>query len=351
MKELLKGNRGRSTYIIAEIGHAHRGNVNLALELIERCAEGGADAVKFQKRDPRTLFTSKFFNSPYESKYSFGRTYGIHREFLEPTLEMLEKANAKAHEYKLDFIVTPFDIASLTFCERYLTVDAYKIASGDITNHILIEEIASKRKPLFCSCGAASLNEVDMAVKILKTNSGHFVLMYTYSEYPLKREHIFLGSIPFLKSRYELENIGYSCHSPDILVPRMAIDAGALFIEKHIKSDQSFQLNDDFHSILPEDLYLLRQPISVLPEFSGISWSGSMEINMGEMESRYKMGKSLYYKANLSKGTTISVDHLISLSPATGLPPYYLYQLLGKKLLKDVEEEQAVQVDDFSSSN
>jgi sialic acid synthase SpsE len=343
MNQFLKN---RHPYIIAEIGHAHEGKIEIALELIERCAKNGANAVKFQKRDSKTLYTSSFYNMPYKGDFSFGDTYGLHREFLEPSLEMLTEADKFAHKLGLDFVITPFDLPSLAFCEQHLNIDAYKIASGDLTNHELISAISDCKKPVFSSCGASSLDEIKSAIDLLRQKASSFVMLYTYSEYPLGEDHVFLGSIPYLKNQFQLERIGYSCHSTNIEVTQMAVGLGCDVIEKHICYNKSSKIRDNSHSIYPEEIPLLLLPKALNNSYLGISWENTVSINKSEIDARQKLGKSLYYAEDLPAGTILKREHICLKTPAVGFAPYEMERILGKRLLKNVVKEQLVVMDD-----
>ena len=135
-------------YTIAEIGNNHQGDVKHALKLIKAAKECGADAVKTQKRDNKTLYTKSFFNEKYDNPNSFGLTYGEHREKLELKKNDYKELKEYANELKIDFFATPFDLPSLEFLEEF-NFPAYKIASADITNTILQTEIAKTKKEVF----------------------------------------------------------------------------------------------------------------------------------------------------------------------------------------------------------
>lgn len=340
-------NQVSNLYIIAEIGHSHAGSISKALEIIRRCADGGARAVKFQKRDSNTLYTKNFYNSPYHGPYSFGSTYGQHRDNLEPHLEMLEKANQLAHDLKLDFIVTPFDHQSLSFCEKHLGVDHYKIASGDITNHVLIESICSTNKHILSSCGAATFNEIKEAHSILKFRASSYTLLYTFSEYPLQKRNILLGSINYLKDMLKLDVVGYSCHSADITVTQMAIALGCKIVEKHIKYESKITLRDDEHAIIPEDIELLYHQTPIFEKYLDRNWHQPNSIHPDESNARVKLGKSLYFGRNIEKGELVTAKDILCLTPAIGLPPYILPQIIGKRIVNGVEKEQLVKLDDL----
>jgi len=119
----------RPAYIIAEIGHNHQGDIERALDLVDIAARTGANAVKTQKRDNKTLYTKEFYNTPYNSENAYGATYGEHREALEFGKREYLEISVYAATKGLDFFATAFDIPSVDFLEE-IGVPFYKIASG-----------------------------------------------------------------------------------------------------------------------------------------------------------------------------------------------------------------------------
>ena len=133
-------------YVIAEIGHNHQGNLERARELFREAKLAGADAVKLQKRDNRTLYTRAAYDKPYDNENSFGATYGEHREFLEFGAAEYKELQAYAAELGVDFFSTAFDLRSADFLAD-LDVPAYKIASGDLKSTPLLRHVAAMGKP------------------------------------------------------------------------------------------------------------------------------------------------------------------------------------------------------------
>lgn len=172
-----------SAFVIAELGHNHQGDVEIAKKLIDQAAYCGADAVKLQKRFNKDIFVKDLYNSLYDHENSFGRTYGEHREFLEfgegEYLQLMDYAWRR----KLIFFATPFDFKSVDFLEK-IGAPAYKIASFDIDNHPLIEYIAQKKKPVFISTGAATLEQIREAYQILKKHTGQICILQCTCCYP-----------------------------------------------------------------------------------------------------------------------------------------------------------------------
>ena len=151
-------------YIIAEIGHNHKGSLELAKQLFLEAKNAGANAVKLQKRNNKSLFTSKMYNSIYDHKNSYGKTYGEHREFLEFNLSQYLTLKRYAKKIKIDFICTPFDFESVDFLEK-VNLPAYKIASADLINTPLQSYIAKKNKPIFLSTGGGNFKDIERAYR------------------------------------------------------------------------------------------------------------------------------------------------------------------------------------------
>ena len=148
--------------MIAEIGHNHQGDRAKALQMIEAAAWAGADAVKFQKRNNKKVFTKAAYNRPYDHRDSFGDTYGAHREKLEFDWEDYVALKACAQKKGVEFMCTPFDEESIDLLEK-LGVTAYKFASGELTNTPLLIYAAKLGKPIIVSTGAATLEEIGIA--------------------------------------------------------------------------------------------------------------------------------------------------------------------------------------------
>jgi len=145
---------GHPPYVIAECGHNHMGSMDEAKRLISVAAAAGVNAVKFQKRFNRELYTQPFYDSPYNSEAAYAPTYGAHRDFLEFDADQYRELQAYAAGVKITFIATPFDLPSVAFLED-LNVPYYKVASGSVQNPLLLRAIGSLGKPVVVSFGGA----------------------------------------------------------------------------------------------------------------------------------------------------------------------------------------------------
>lgn len=325
-------------YVIAEIGNNHQGDVEIACKMIKIAAGMGVQAVKFQKRDNKTLYTRSFYNKTYDSENSYGETYGEHREFLEFGRDEYIEIKKCAEESNVELMVTAFDFKSVDFLED-LGVTSYKIASADITNIYLLEHIARLGKPMFVSTGAANLDEIRMAYeRVIKFND-KLCFMHCIAEYPAEYHNLNLSVINVLKRELPEAIIGYSGHDNGILAPIVAYMLGAIVIEKHFTLNRSWKGTDHKFSLEPEGL---RKMIRDLRRVDISLGEEKRIIYDFEKEARKKMGKGVYSSKPLSAGVRISFDDICLKTPANGVPPYMIPNIIGRRLKVDMDEESPI---------
>lgn len=223
------------TYVIAEIGINHGGDIDSALKLIDSAARTGCDAVKFQ-----TYLTEK--RVPEGNKVVFDILKGCELPF-----EAFEVLKKHADGLGVDFFSTPFDRESVD-CLKALDTDLYKIASFDVVNHALLREVGATGKPVIMSTGMANTEEISAAYKTLKEGTDNIAVLHCVSSYPLAEERADLATIYTLQQAYDCV-IGYSDHTPGIEVPAYAAAAGAQVIEKHYRIDEEMDCIDAAVSI------------------------------------------------------------------------------------------------------
>src|SRR3569832_1691576 len=303
-------------YVIAEIGNNHQGDLKTALNMIKVAAGMGVNAVKFQKRDNKALFTQAMYNKPYENENSYGATYGEHRD-------------------DLDFIVTPFDHPSVDFLEK-VDIAAYKIASADITNVPLLEYVAKTGKPMFVSTGAATLDEIRLAYDTISKHNGQVCILHCTAGYPTEYENLNLRVITTLRETFPEAVIGYSGHDYGILAPSVAYMLGATVVEKHNTLNRSWKGTDHKFSLEPTGLHKMVRDLRRIDLSLG---NGKKEIQKFEVDARKKMGKSLYAARNLRAGTVLTAADVVIKSPGGGMAPYRLDELVGKILVIDLPAE------------
>lgn len=227
--------QGEKTFIIAEIGINHGGDLKLAKKLIHSAARAGADAVKFQ-----TYITDKRVskNSPI---------YHVLRK-CELPFEAFKELKAYSDEKGVLFFSTPFDDESVDYLESISTC-LYKIASFDVTNNSLLRKISKTGKPIILSVGMSTIEDIKTALAIIKTPKSRIALLHCISAYPTNEKDANIGAIRSLISSFPDIVIGHSDHTNDILVPLYAVAAGAQIIEKHYKLSEGMDCVDASVSI------------------------------------------------------------------------------------------------------
>jgi sialic acid synthase len=319
-------------YVVAEIGGNHQGDLETAKQMIRAAATAGANAVKFQKRDNQALFTQEAYDAPYASENAFGATYGEHREALEfGKAEYLELiAEAKANN--IEFFATPWDFPSVDFLEE-LDVPVYKVASCDLTNTPLLRYIASKKRPTIISTGGGTIEAIDRAVEIVKSEGAPLSVMQCTSGYPPKFEELNLNVIATFRDRYPDVTIGYSGHDSGIAMGLVAYVLGARIIEKHFTLNRAMKGTDHAFSLEPDGLRKMVRDLGRAKEAMGDGVKRAYESEAAPLK---KLSKMIVSNADLPAGHVLSEADLDYRSPGHGIAPADSHLVIGKKLTRDV---------------
>ena len=324
-------------YIIAEIGNNHQGSFEMALRMSEEAIICGVDAIKFQKRNNKELFTDDFYNSPYENSNSFGDVYGEHRDNLELSIEDLAKLKAYIESKNCDFLVTPFDFRSLEELET-IKCAFYKIASADIVHLPLIEKIANTGKPIIMSTGFATYEDINRAVKKLDELKSNYSLLHCTAAYPANVSDMNLNCIPrMIESFPNAFRIGLSDHENGIDCASIGFLLGARIFEKHFTLNRSNKGTDNSFSLEPTGMKKLVRNIKRIPSALG---SSEHDLLKAEEKPIFKMRKSIVYKSDLNKNETLDFNNLEFRCPGKGLEPYHIYEIIGKTLKTSVKKQQ-----------
>lgn len=325
-------------YVIAEIGHNHQGDLEKAKELIRQAKAAGANAVKLQKRENRSLYTSAMYEKPYDHENSFGRTYGEHREFLEFGLEEYRELMAFSEELGITFFATAFDVPSADFL-RKLNVPAFKIASGDLKNIPLIKHIARFGKPLVVSTGGGTMEDIErMVAAVLPINKQLAVLQCT-ANYPAPFEELNLRVIQTLRDRFPAVTIGWSGHDNGIAMGPVAYVLGARVIEKHFTLNRAMKGTDHAFSLEPVGLTKLVRDLRRARIAIG---DGIKQPYPSEVQPLLKMGKKLVAAHGLAAGHTLAEADIAIKSPGDGIPPYELERVIGRTLKSALAADESL---------
>ena len=317
-------------FIIAEIGNNHNGSLDLAKKLVDEAVKAGADCAKFQMRSMNQLYRSK--GEASDISEDLGAQY---------TLDLLARFQLKTEELFLIFdyckkqgivpLCTPWDKESLSLLEGY-GMQAYKLASADLSNHELIDAMAKTGKPLFCSTGMSNEAEIIDAVKLLKRLNANYILLHCNSTYPAPFKDINLNYMERLSQIGDCI-VGYSGHERGVAVAISSVAKGAKVIEKHFTLDRTMEGNDHRVSLLPKEFKMLVEGIREVEQALGIS--EPRRLTQGELMNREILGKSLVINRSLNEGEMITSEMIEIKSPGKGLPPYKKNELIGKVAKKN----------------
>lgn len=293
------------SYLIAEIGSNHDGDIDRAHALLKAAAESGADAVKFQAYHADLLVCGEAEALPQARKAGFVRQVDRFRS-LEFTQDQWEGLIGHAAEVGTDFVVSVFDEVWLKFFGKHPGVAALKIASGDITHFRLLRAIAEYTKPKLLSTGLSFLSEIDHAVHILGRDT---VVMHCVSAYPTPPEHANLQVIRSMLSKYP--EVGYSDHTQGITACIAAAAMGASVIEKHFTDDATRTDGDHSCSLTPHTLSELMVHLRTLALMRGDDKPARIE----SIEQRRLMRRGPYAAKPIEHGQPISEGDVHWLRP------------------------------------
>lgn len=323
------------SFIIAEIGNNHQGDIKLAKELVDHAVGAGVDCAKFQMRNVSALYRNDGDTNDASADLGTQYTMDLLSKFQLSNDELFEVFDYCKEKGVLP-LCTPWDLDSLRALEEY-GMPAYKVASADFTNYELLAEIAATGKPFLCSTGMSSEVEISKTVQYLDSLGAEYVLLHCNSTYPTPYKDVNLKYLTRLRN-ITGKLVGYSGHERGIAVPIAAVALGACVIEKHLTLDKSYEGTDHKVSLLPDELREMVRQIRIIEEASG-SEIAPREITQGEMINRENLAKSLVATRLVRKGEIITRDMVCIKSPGQGVQPNRLDDLIGKVASRDVEQD------------
>ena len=319
-------------FVIAEIGNNHNGNIDLAYQMIDKAKEIGVDCVKFQMRHINEVYRKK---SLLKSGEDLGTEYIIDLlNRFELSVDQHKKLSEYCNEIGIYYMCTPWDLTSIKVLESF-NVEAYKVASADLTNIPLIHSLIQTNKPLILSTGMSTLEEITFTANYLDKNNARYALLHCNSTYPAPVQDINLNFIPTLKSIHK--TVGYSGHERGINVTLATVALGATIVERHFTLDRLMEGPDHAASLEYDEFKSLVFGIREVEKALG--HGDSRELSQGEMINRENLGKSLVAARDLKDGHIVKASDIKILSPGQGLSPQNFESLLGKKLHRDIDFE------------
>jgi N-acetylneuraminate synthase len=319
------------SFLIGEVAQAHDGSLGMAHAFIDAIAATGADAVKFQTHIADAESTPA---EPWRVKFSPREEtrfdYWKRMEFSESEWAGLRRHADAAGLY---FLSSPFSAEAVGLLER-IGVAAWKIASGELTNPLVIEPIAALGQPVIISTGMSYVDEIDQAVDQLRAKGVPLAVLQCTSAYPCPPERVGLNLIPQLKARYDCP-VGLSDHSGTIFPSLAAAALGAEVFEVHVTLSREMFGPDVSASVTTSELKQMVDGVRFIDSMLG-SPIDKDKLAETLLPVRQAFTKSLVARVYLPAGTVLRADHLTARKPGTGVAASRLASVIGTRLRRDV---------------
>lgn len=322
-------------FIVAEMSGNHNHSFKRALKIIDAAASAGADAIKLQTYTPDTLTIKsdkKWFRIGGKGPWSGQTLYELYQQTYTPW-EWQPKLKKYAEKKGLIFFSAPFDETAVDFLEK-MRVPAYKIASFEIGDLELLRRISRTRKPVIVSRGMASLAEIKLALKTLKSAGAKQVaLLHCVNAYPSRPEDMNIKTIPDIIKRFNVIS-GISDHSLGNVAAIASVALGGSIIEKHLTLSRKDHGPDATFSLEPAEFKNLARTVRDLEKALGRVSYGAGVHELPNLVFR----RSLFAVKDIKKGEPFTKDNIRSIRPGYGLAPKHYKDVIGKRALVDIEQ-------------
>lgn len=329
----------KKTYIIAEAGVNHNGSIELALELINKAKEVGADCVKFQTFKAESIVTKESPKANYQLLVT---------DKNESQFDMLKKLELRMNDYSIliercktigiDFLSTPYNIEDAELLNS-LNVEGFKIASGQLTETYFLKQVARMGKKMIISTGMANMAEVFLAVEAIRSEGNNdIVVLQCTTNYPSRIEDSNLLSMISIKNACSVV-VGYSDHVINNYACYASVALGAEYLEKHFTLDKNLPGPDHSCSLNPQEFKDLVEGVRNIEKSLGSSIKRPSQI---EIENSFGMRRSLVVLSDLKAGSVLTPEIIGFKRPSNGLAPNMYEQILGKSILNDMKKDEAI---------
>ncbi len=314
-------------FIIADIAQAHDGSLGILHSFIDAVSRTGVDAIKFQTHIAEA---ESSIHEPFRVNFSYeDKTRFDYWKRMEFSPEQWTEIKNHCLEVDLEFISSPFSNAAVDLLEE-LEVKRYKIGSGEVTNHLMLEKIAKTGKEVLISSGLSNYQEIDEAIGIIEQHHKQYTIFQCTSKYPTAAKDIGLNIINELRNRYRCA-IGLSDHSGTIYPALGAVALGVKYVEVHACFDKSMFGPDSASSLTIQELKQMVEGVRYLEESLSVKKDKNDISEMKDMKSIFE--KSLAVNQDLPKGAVINVDHLEAKKPAgCGIIASEFRNIVGRRL-------------------
>jgi len=275
-------NKTSPTYIIAEIGINHNGDIELAKQLIKIAKDSGCDAVKFQKRNPDICVPEKQKNVMRETPWGY-ITYLDYKYKVEFEKKEYDIIDEYCKQLKIHWFASPWDVDSVQFLSQY-DLPALKVPSASLNDTDLLLAMKKTKIPIIISTGMSTQQEVDDAVNLLSETQ--LAVLHCVSTYPTPPEELNLNVLKTFQKNYPNLIVGYSGHETGLSTTYAAVALGAKIVERHITLDRAMWGTDHSASIEPQGLKAL---VSNIRDIEVAMGNGIKNITAGELPIREKL--------------------------------------------------------------
>jgi len=277
---------GHPTYVIAEVGINHNGDVEIAKQMIDAAVHAGVDAVKFQKRTPEVCTPPEQQNQMRETPWGY-ITYLDYRYKVEFGVDEYREIDRYCKEKGIAWMVSVWDEPSVDFMEQFDT-PTYKLPSASLTDLDLIRKTRSTGKPLILSSGMSTMEQIRKAVEVAgEENLG---LMHSTSTYPCEPEELNLRMVETLHREFLNIPVGYSGHEVGLVPSTIAVALGACMVERHLTLDRAMWGSDQAASVEPHGFAQLVKYIRVTEASLGDGVKKVYDSEKGSMKKLRRVG-------------------------------------------------------------
>ena len=340
------GGRGSGCLIVGEVAQSHDGSLGLAHAFVDAIAEAGADAVKFQTHIAAAESTPAEpwrvqFSRQDPSRYDYWKRM----EFAEDQWLGLKR---HAEERGLLFLSSPFSSEAVALLRR-IGIAAWKVASGEVGNPLLLADLLRSRKPMLLSSGMSPLAELDAAVAQIRAAGVPFAVLQCTSMYPCPPEKIGIELLDAYRARYACP-VGLSDHSGTIFPGLAAATLGADILEVHVALSREMTGPDVPASITTAELRQLVEGIRFIEAMraSRLDKDG-VATELAPLRALFT--QSVVARTDLPAGTLLTLEHLTTKKPGTGIPAARLRELVGRRLERSVAADALLAESDLEGAS
>lgn len=330
----IKISNNSKTIFIAEAAVEHLGSLNVAKQMAKTAKKYGADIIKYQMHLPEKEMLKnkiKFWGGSLdEILENYNLSVDDHRSLIK-----------YCDKIGIQYLCTPFCPEAVKVLNK-LGVKAFKTGSGEMLNLPLIDEIVKTKKPLILSTGMSTINEVNFIVNYLKKKNAIFMIMNCTSVYPCPPNLVNLNLINEYKKNFNIL-VGHSDHTPEIWTSLGAVAHGANVIEKHFTLRKELEGPDYQVSIEPNEMQMMIWASKKIR----LALGKKKKIHNKEKKVRSWAHHSIVAKVNIKKGKILSEKNTTVKRPGGGIPAYNYYNLIGKKLKKNIKKNSQIKYKDL----